>query len=84
MEGFRRILGERAEVDLVGGSTVEDLLSALCAAHPDLKALLFDGSDLKEDVNILVSGKSIESLQGMMTELSNGDDVVLFPAAIGG
>jgi MoaD family protein len=81
---FRHILGNEREVNLSNESTVEDLLNALCAEHSELQALLFEGSELREDVNILVSGKNIESLQGMKTELSEGDEVVLFSAVIGG
>jgi MoaD family protein len=84
MAGFRHILGRETEVDLSKGSTVEDLLNALCSGHADLSALLFEGADIKEDVNILISGKNIESQKGLKTELSEGDEVVLFPAAIGG
>jgi|WetSurSiteA1Bulk_404760.scaffolds.fasta_scaffold201938_2 MoaD family protein len=84
MASFRYILGKERDVDLSNGSTVGSLLNILCAAHGELQALLFEGSELKEDVNILVSGKNIESLKGMKTELSDGDEVVLFPAAIGG
>jgi MoaD family protein len=84
MARFRHILGNEREANLSNGSSVEDLLNALCAEHSELQALLFEGSELKEDVNILVSGKNIESLRGMKTELSEGDEVVLFPAAIGG
>ncbi len=89
LAGFRSILGGEMDVDLAKGSTVEDLLNSLCASSANLKALLFEclkpgGLGLKEDVNVLVSGKNIESLKGIKTELNDGDDVVLFPAAIGG
>jgi molybdopterin synthase sulfur carrier subunit len=82
--GFRHILGREREVELSEGSKVEDLLNALCAAYGEIRALLFDQAGLKEDVNILVNGKSIDSLQGLETELSEGDEVAIFPAAIGG
>ncbi|HSD58988.1 MAG TPA: ubiquitin-like small modifier protein 1 [Methanotrichaceae archaeon] len=85
--GFRHILGRESEVELDQvdqEDKVGDLLNALCAAHGELRALLFDQAGLKEDVNILVNGKNIESLQGMKTELSEGDEVAIFPAAIGG
>jgi molybdopterin synthase sulfur carrier subunit len=82
--GFRHILGRESEVELDQEAKIGDLLNALCAAHGELRALLFDQAGLKEDVNILVNGKNIESLQGMKTELSEGDEVAIFPAAIGG
>ncbi len=82
--GFRSILGRESVVELQQNSKIEDLLGSLCAAHGDLKAMLFDQAGLKEEVNILVNGKNIESLRGMKTELSEGDEVAIFPAAIGG
>jgi len=81
---FRSVLGGETEIELAEGASVEDLLEALCAAHESLRPLLFDEAGLKEDVNLLVRGKSIESLQGVRTELAEGDEVALFTAAIGG
>ena len=82
--GFGSILGKETEIELAEGARVEDLLEALCAAHSGLSSLLFGEAGLKEDVNILVRGKNIESLQGVRTELAEGDEVSMFPAAIGG
>ncbi len=82
--GFRNVLGRESVVELQQKASVDNLLNMLCAAHGDLRPLLFDQAELKEEVNILVNGKNIESLQGMKTELSDGDEVAIFPAAIGG
>lgn len=82
--GFRHVLGREQMVELSEGSKVEGLLSVLCSEHKELQAQLFTGAELKEDVNVLVNGKNIESLQGLKTELSEGDEVAIFPAAIGG
>jgi MoaD family protein len=81
---FRSTLGKETLVELADGARVEDLLEALCAAHESLSSLLFGEAGIKEDVNILARGKNIESLQGVRTELVEGDEVALFPAAIGG
>ncbi|VVB68742.1 Small archaeal modifier protein 3 [uncultured archaeon] len=81
---FRSILGRDTEIELAEGATVEDLLEALCAAHESLRPPLFGEAGLKEDVNLLVRGKNIGSLQGVQTLLAEGDEVALFPAAIGG
>jgi molybdopterin synthase sulfur carrier subunit len=82
--GFRPILGRELDVELDKRSKIEDLLKSLCANYSELRARLFDGPELKEDVNILVKGKNIESLQGLKTELAEGDEVAIFSAAIGG
>ncbi len=82
--GFRNMLGKEANADLAEGATIDDLLQLLSREHDGLGSRLFDDGGLKEDVNILVNGKNIASLKGIKTELKEGDEVVLFPAAIGG
>ena len=82
--GFRHILGKERDIELATGGSVEDLLEALCAAHANLRPMLFGESGLKEDVNIFVAGKNIASLHGIQTKVADGDEVALFPAAIGG
>ena len=85
--GFGHVLGKEMQVDLgeeAGDMTVLDLLEALCASRPALRPLLFSGGDLREDANVFVAGKNIASLRGIQTLLAEGDEVALFPAAIGG
>ncbi len=82
--GFRNILGKEMEVELAEGARVEDLLNDLCSAKAVLRPLLFDEAGLREDVNIFVAGKNIASLESLRTMLNDGDEVALFPAAIGG
>ena len=82
--GFRNILGKEIDADLAEGAIVDDLLQFLSSEHEGLRARLFDERGLKDDVNILVNGKNIASLKGTRTELRDGDEAVLFPAAIGG
>ena len=81
---FRNILGKERTVELADGAGVEELLNALSKSRAELRPLLFGDAGMKEDVNIFVKGKNIESLQGMQTKLADGDEVALFPAAIGG
>jgi molybdopterin synthase sulfur carrier subunit len=82
--GFRNILGKEGRINLKDCAKVEDLMDALCSAHGELRAMLFDEAGLKDEVNILVNGRNIAALNGVKTELADGDDVALFPAAIGG
>jgi len=78
--GFKSRLGGERKVDLANGATAGDLLKAL----PHAGEVLFEGSGLKEDVNILVNGQNIDNLDGLKTRLNDGDAVVIFAAAIGG
>ena len=83
--GFRNILGKEREIDLqVEGTMVVDLLRMLCRDHAPLEPLLFKEGKLREDVNIFLSGKNIDSLQSLQTPLKEGDELALFTAAIGG
>jgi molybdopterin synthase sulfur carrier subunit len=82
--GFRHILGRENEVDLAQGASIKDLLDALCKAHVELRPLLFGELGIRDDVNVIVDGKNIAALQGMQTKLAEGNEIALFPAAIGG
>lgn len=78
--GFKSKLGGEQIVELSNGAKAEDLLKAL----PRADEVLFEGSCLKDDVNILVNGQNIDNLDGLKTGLNDGDVVVIFAAAIGG
>jgi molybdopterin synthase sulfur carrier subunit len=82
--GFRNILGKEMEVELAEEARVVDLLNDLCSLKAGLGPLLFNDAGLREDVNIFVAGKNIASLESLQTMLNDGDEVALFPAAIGG
>ena len=45
---------------------------------------IFDGDNIREYVNVLVNGRSINFLEGLKTELSDGDEVAIFPPVAGG
>jgi len=82
--GFKRVLGNEVDVELGAQASVSELLDALCSRHRDMRSMAFCSTGLRDDVNILVNGRNIDSLQGLATGLSDGDKVVIFPAAIGG
>jgi len=82
---FRDLLGGNLELDIESGAEVSDLLAHLLSRSEDLQDLIFeDSGELKDDVNILINGRHIESLEGLETELKEGDEVALFPAVVGG
>ncbi len=81
---LRNILGKERVVELDEGGRVQELLEKLCTTNEELYKLLFDADGLKDEMNVLVNGKNISALNGIQTKLENGDEVALFPAAIGG
>ncbi len=82
---FRDVLGTETEIDQDEGATVADLLAKLLSRSPDLRDQVFDPpGEVREDVNVLVNGRHIESLDGVATWLEEGDEVAIFPAVVGG
>jgi sulfur-carrier protein len=78
--GFKSKLGGERRVELTQGATAGDLLKAV----PRAGEVLFEGSGLKDDVNVMVNGQNIDNLDGLRTKLCDGDVVAIFSAAIGG
>ncbi len=69
----------------VTASTVEQLLAALDAAHPGIKARLCDDAGkLRKFVNLFVGEEDIRFLDGQATVLKDGDAVDIVPAIAGG
>lgn len=82
---FKDILGRDLNVDLEEGSTVKDLLDDLSTSHQKFRSAIFDESGRVRDYVILMKNrKNIESLGGLETKLSEGDEVAILPPVAGG
>lgn len=82
---FRDILGRERSIDIIEGSTIKDLLDELCTSNQKLRSAAFDESGLLRDyVIIMKNKKNIDTLEGPDTELSEGDEVAIFPPVAGG
>ncbi len=82
---FRDILGKDRDIEIKEGSTVGDLLQSLISANKNLRAAIFDDAGkVREYVIIMKNRKNIESLHGMKTKLSEGDEVAILPPVAGG
>jgi sulfur-carrier protein len=66
------------------GDTLADLVSNLDAAHPGLGARLLDKGALRRFVNVYLNDEDVRFLDGLDTELSDGDTVTILPAVAGG
>jgi MoaD family protein len=81
---LRAQTGGRPEVD-VSGSTVDEVLRALTAEHPETESQLFGGDgDLNRYVNVYLNDEDVRVLKGLDTAVSDGDTVVILPAMAGG
>ena len=74
--------GER-EVHAAGG-TVRELLDDLITRFPGLGTQLVENDDIAPFVNVYVEGEDVRTLDGLETEVHDGNTVILLPAMAGG
>jgi molybdopterin synthase sulfur carrier subunit len=73
-----------SEVNLSANSLGE-CLQALESRFPDIGQRIKDEQgELRRFVNVYVNGEDIRFLQGMATDLKEGDEVSIIPAVAGG
>lgn len=77
---FREVTGVK-EIELQS-STVDEVLDLLVKKYPKLKDLFYEGSKLRDYVNIMVNGRNIRG--NTRYRLSEGDIVAIFPPVSGG
>lgn len=68
-----------------GRSTVRGALETLVAQYPSIAERLFDSQgQVKSHINIFLNNEDIRFLNGLDTQVQDGDTVVLLPALAGG
>jgi MoaD family protein len=75
------------EIEIRDNSSVEDLLLFLSERHgKSFRKSVYEtgGVDLKSNFIATVNGYLLNQLDGVKTELKNGDKVVLMPVVSGG
>lgn len=81
---LRAQAGGAKTVDLAG-ATVGEVIDALVAAHPGLRAqLLTDDGTLNRFVNVYVDGQDVRYTGELATAVGERDEVVILPAMAGG
>ena len=67
------------------GSSVGEILRDLAARHPQTESQLFapDG-ELNRYVNVYLNDEDVRVLEGLQTNVSDGDTLVILPAMAGG
>ena len=70
-----------AEVD---GETVGEVLDALYEEFDDLRDRIAEDGGLRRFVNVYLGEEDIRFLDGLETEVEDGDEVTILPAVAGG
>ena len=81
---LRSVTGGAAEAT-AEGATVAEVLDSLYETHGELRGRLSDdGGALRRFVNVYIGGEDIRFLDGLQTEVREGDEVTILPAVAGG
>jgi MoaD family protein len=68
----------------VEGSTVGEVLDSLYERFGELRSRIAEDGGLRRFVNVYVDGEDIRFLDGLDTEVKDGDEVTILPAVAGG
>jgi sulfur-carrier protein len=79
-----RTLTGGSESVLASGPTVRDLIDDLEAKHPGMKDRLMDDKGVRRFVNLYVGDEDIRFLDGLETEIRDGEELSIVPAIAGG
>ncbi len=66
------------------GSTLDELIKNLDAAHGGIRERLVDGEKLRRFVNVYLNDEDVRFLGGLETPVKDGDTVTVLPAVAGG
>ena len=80
--GRQELLSQFSEKDQV---TVEKVLKSLKSSHPDVYTRLCNRQGrLRDSLPVFVNGNHIRYLNGMVSELKDGDNIYIIPLITGG
>ena len=80
---LRSEVGGAREVPAEGG-TVRELLDDLMDRFPSLRPQLVENEEIAPFVNVYVEGEDVRTLNGLDTQIEQGNTVILLPAMAGG
>lgn len=78
------IIGKRHEVELPEGATVGNLTNKIREQTNQSQGYISEFRIGSKDLAIILNGKSIEILNGFVTLLKDGDEVVIMQPTAGG
>lgn len=68
----------------VKGQTVGDALNDLTQQHPQLRAQLFEGEELRNFVNVYLNKEDVRHMEGAATSIADEDTLMIIPSIAGG
>ena len=81
---LRSSTGGQKEI-VAEGDNVREVLRQLAQQHPATEGQLFgDEGELNRYVNVYLNDEDVRVLQGLETEVTEGDTLVILPAMAGG
>jgi len=80
---LRTLTGGNDEVS-ANGATLSAVIADLEANHPGIKDRLLDEKGVRRFVNIFVGDEDVRFLDGLATEIKDGDKISIVPAIAGG
>ena len=81
---LRPSVGGEKEVQADGGN-VGEVLRSLAEQHPATESQLFsEDGDLNRYVNVYLNDEDVRVLDGLDTQVTEGDAIVILPAMAGG
>ena len=83
---LRSMTGGSSRVDVeTSGSTLQDALEALFAAHPGIRdRVLTEQGEIRQHVNVFVGKDEARSTDGLATPVAEGTEISIIPAISGG
>lgn len=66
------------------GDTLAELFADLESRHTGIQERIVDGGQLRRFVNVYLNDEDVRFLDGISTQLSDGDNVTILPAVAGG
>ena len=66
------------------GVSLQELVTNLDASYPGIAERLVDESGLRRFVNVYLNDEDVRFLDGLSTQVSDGDSVTILPAVAGG
>jgi sulfur-carrier protein len=81
---LRGSVGGEKEIE-ASGSDVGEVLRSLASQHPETQSQLFsEDGELNRYVNVYLNDEDVRVLDGLDTNVSESDTVVILPAMAGG